>query len=290
VGPGGQPGEIAPQASRERQARAVTRQPPSRSPQPGDLICGECGESNPPNRKFCSRCGTSLQTAVTVATPWWRKIFPKRKARSLEAGSRPGQGGVRAQSRRRATLAKVFPTIRKVIAAGLLLGGIVYGIFQPFRNLINAKYLAVQNKVVSIIHPQFDPVHSNRDESNVATRGHPAHSAVDNFTNTFWAAPVGRREPTLILHFDSAVNLDKAIVHNGIIADFQSSDRARNLHLVYNNGQTFDVELKDTPEKQTIALGNGRGITSVEIHVTSVYKSVKSNDVAITEIELFSKR
>ena len=41
---------------------------PSRTALPGDLACEECGEVNPPDRRFCRRCGASLASAVPAAS------------------------------------------------------------------------------------------------------------------------------------------------------------------------------------------------------------------------------
>jgi hypothetical protein len=56
------------------QAQAPTQPAPavisspktSRPSQPGDLICGACGESISPERKFCRRCGSPLASADVV--------------------------------------------------------------------------------------------------------------------------------------------------------------------------------------------------------------------------------
>jgi hypothetical protein len=280
---------VAPQAVRERTARAAVKQPPTRRLQPGDLVCGECGEGNPPNRKFCSRCGSSLESAVAVKTPWWRKLLPKRKAKVLEAGARPGRGGVRAKSRRAAALAKVLPTVRKVVAMVVLVTGLVYGAFTPFRSTVNDRIAEVKHRIDRKINPHYEPVNSNHSSATALIRGHDSGKAVDGFSNTYWAAPTGGREVVLILTFDHKVDVDKAIVHSGISANFQSTNRPQNLHIVYSTNQTFDVELKDSPDKQEVSIGNGHGITSMEIHITQMYKAVKSSDVAITEIELFRK-
>src|SRR5690606_30342884 len=71
------------------------KQPPSRKIQPGDLICGDCGEPNDAARKFCRRCAASLAEATVAKTPWWRRLRRKPKAQP-EAGTRPG--GRNAQS------------------------------------------------------------------------------------------------------------------------------------------------------------------------------------------------
>ena len=49
-------------------------EPPTRR-HPGDLICGQCGEGNDPVRHFCRRCGNSLDEAIAVRLPWYRRFF-----------------------------------------------------------------------------------------------------------------------------------------------------------------------------------------------------------------------
>jgi type II secretory pathway pseudopilin PulG len=280
---------VAPQAARERQARSAVRQAPTRRLQPGDLICGDCGEGNPANRKFCSRCGGSLELAAVVKTPWWRKILPKRKPKVLDAGARPGKGGVRTRSRKATALAQVFPTIRKVIAVALLLGGILYGAVPGVRGSVNKRVLSAKTRVTRLINPQFDPVHATGSGATAHVTGHDAGKAVDTFTNTYWAAPSGK-EVVLVLDFDHKVDVDKALVHSGVGANFTGTNRPERVHIVYDTGETYDLTLKDTGDKQEVSLGKGHGITRMEIHIISLYKATKASSVvAISEIELFSK-
>jgi hypothetical protein len=279
---------MAPQA-REQRARATTLKPPTRRLQPGDLICGDCGEGNPPNRKFCSRCGTSLELAEVVKTPWWRKLLPKRKAKVLEAGTRPGRGGARGKGRGASALGKVFPTIRKIVAVVVLLAGIVYGAYAPFRGWTNDRVIGAKNTITNWINPKFDPVHPNGVSATAQVKGHEAGKASDTFKNTYWAAPVtgAAKQVTLVLTFASKVDIDKALFTDGNIANFSSTNRPEKIHIVYDTGVTVDVTLKDTPEPQEVSVGKGHGIQRMEIHFDTFYRAVRSNDVAITEIELF---
>jgi hypothetical protein len=285
---------MAPQV-REQRARTATRQAPTRRLQPGDLVCGDCGEGNPPNRKFCSRCGTSLETATAVKTPWWRKLLPKRKAKVLDAGARPGRAGVRAKSRRAAALAKIFPTIRKVIAVVALLSGLAYGAYAPFRGWTNDKVVAGKNKITHLINPKYDPVHPTG--VNATTRpikGHESGKAIDGFKNTFWQSTTplagGKNvQVALLLRFPTKVDLDRALFTIGVSANFTSTNRPQKVHIVYNTGATYDLTLTDTQEPQEVKLGNGHGITSMSIFITSYYRAERSTDVAVTELELFHK-
>jgi hypothetical protein len=81
---GSDPDVVAPQ-ERGRARRTMPKSAPSRELQPGDLVCGSCGEANLPTRRFCSRCGNELEGAEVVKAPWWRRILPKRKPREARA-------------------------------------------------------------------------------------------------------------------------------------------------------------------------------------------------------------
>ena len=156
--PSAQPEAVVPQEVR-RPPRPTKKTAPTRILQPGDLIRGDCGEGNPPNRRFCSRCGASLLTAEKAHIPWWKRIF-RRKPKTLEAGERPWKDGKVSgkQKRKRSGMAKIITPLRRIIAALALIGSLAYGMYSPFRNWVNGKVTTVKDKVNTIIHPQFDPV------------------------------------------------------------------------------------------------------------------------------------
>src|SRR5262249_20316666 len=158
-------------------------------------------------------------------------------------------------SRRAAALAKVFPTIRKVVAVVVLVSGIVYGAFTPFRGMVNHRVAAVKQRIDRIINPQYDAVHVTGFNATAPIPGPGAGKAVEGFPNTHWAARTGGREVVLILRFDKKVDVDKAIVHSGISANFQSTNRPQNLHIVYSTNATYDTVLKDSPDQQEVSIG-----------------------------------
>jgi hypothetical protein len=247
---------------------------------PGDLICGECGLGNVPTRKFCSRCGASLAVAATVALPWWRRWLPSRKAKVHQAGSRPGR-------RRRGGNRRVGRVVRRVLAVLLVLVGLLYAAYTPFRQSVNTGAVSLKRDVVGIFVTQYEPVRPTKVAATTEEPGHGANLVSDNGVNTYWSAPVDGVEPALVLTFDRPVDLRRAIVRAGIGADFQSAHRPQKLHLVYSTGKTFDLALADTPDPQTVSVENSAGATSVEIHVVALNRSLQGKDVAISEIELF---
>jgi hypothetical protein len=295
------PTAVAPQTPQAPQRKVVVqRTKPTRALQPGDLVCGECGEGNPASRKFCSRCGNSLVNAVVAKVPWWKRIF-RRKPKTLEAGERPWQGGKAGgkQKKKRSGFAKVIRPLRGIIAALALVGSLAYGMYSPFRNWVNGKYNTAKDKANSIIHPQFDPVLAAPGTTSNVVPGvtgfdaaHPASLAIDLAKNTYWVAPAPNDalRPELDIRLSATSNLDKAIIHDGSSDNFVGFHRAKTLTFIYDNGQSYVVQLKDKAEPQTVTLKHGAKTTNLRIVVTDIYPSFSGSQLAITEIELFSKK
>lgn len=251
---------------------------------PGDLICGECGLGNAPTRKFCGRCGTSLAQAEIVAIPWWRRLFPGRKAKELKAGTRPRRRRGSGDARRR-----VGRAIRRTIAVAVLVAGVLYATVPSLRTTVNTQFTGIKNDVAGVFVTQYAPVRPTKVVATMANPDHGANLVSDNASNTYWSAP-GDQEQALVLSFDRAVDLRKAILRVGIGADFQSAHRPQKLHLVYSTGKTYDLALADTPDAQEVTVENSAGATSVEIHVVALNRSLQGKDVAISEIELFEAK
>jgi hypothetical protein len=287
-----QPDAIAPQEARKKVA-SVRRQPPTRRLQPGDLICGDCGEGNPETRKFCSRCGGSLLEAETVKTPWWRKLLPRRGAKVRKSGERSKHGGRRGKSLAGVLASNTFKMVRRIVTIVLQIGGLLYGVLPPFRGWVNQQYVTVKNNAEGLIFPQYPAIHPIRDNFTCPTQVLPNNGcdkAIDGFSNTFWAAPVPGPEAVLVLKFDHKAHLSKVIVHNGNKDDFQGFHRPKKLHLVFNNGKTADVNLKDNPDQNTYDFPNGEDASSVEVHVIEIFQSVKApTPMAMAELEFFEK-
>jgi ribosomal protein L40E len=282
-----QPTDEQPRAPRSRKPEVTERRPPA----PGELICGQCGAGNAPTRKFCHSCGSSLQDAPVVADPWWRKLIPRRRRKVYEAGSRPGRDGVRSRTgRARPVARRIWRWVRNVIALILVCLGLLYGVVPSFRTLVNQQIFGVQKGIEHGLGINPVPVRPTSATSPTQLPDHQAPLAVDTFVNTYWAAPAGPAEPVLVLHFGAAVDIRQAIIRIGIDQNFQSSARPQRLHLVYSTGNSYDIDLADTPDAQTVEVKNGAGATDVEVHVVATYKSLTGTDVAISEMEFFQPR
>lgn len=291
-----QPQAVQPQAPVRRKPPKVQPGKPTRTPQKGDLICGECGEANSPGRKFCSRCGTSLAAAVVVKIPWWKRIF-RRKPKSAMAGERPWtakEGGKKKPKRR--GIGRFIAPVRRVLTVVLVVLGIVYGVYSPFHNWVNREFTSVKTKVISIIHPQFDPVTAGpgttSNEVTPLDPAHPATMATDGFKNTYWlsAPPSADFRPELDVALTEKVDLAKVIVRTGASDNFQGHHRPKTLLFIFDNGNQFEAQLKNTPEAQTVTIHNGAGVQHFKIAVTGIYESINGTDMALTEIEFFKKK
>jgi hypothetical protein len=297
VRPGEQPGSLQPQAPK-RPHKVVEKTKPSRRLQPGDLICGDCGEGNAPVRKFCSRCGSSLAQAEVVKQKWWQKLFPKRKPKVLEAGQRPGREGVK--KKRKVAFQPVFRVGRLVIGGLLLVGGIVYAVYGPFRGFVNERFTSAKESALDVV--QQDPVAVRAVELTANTEppptvpcdqqtGNVACRVIDQKTNTFWefAPPADAFTPTLTLRFDRPVNIDRIIVHNGAGDDFTSFGRVTELHFVFGPGNTSaDVALDDVPDPVEYEIDDGQNVETVQIQITEIINAATPGaNITLTEIEFF---
>lgn len=295
--PGGRPPEVPPQSVPTRPvpgqpgavqpAEQKTAGPPRprlterRAPRPGDLICGQCGEPNPPTRRFCARCGSALVEAAVVPRKWWRRLLPARKPPA--AGTRPTRhsGAVRR---------RVGRVLRWSLVVALLTAVGAYGLVPSFRGLVDTRAAAVVQDVKGVFATDLTPVRPTGITATAESPGHPPDLAFDNATNTFWLAPVEPRPPALVLDFGREVDLREAIVRVGDPDDLQAAHRPKKLHLVYPTGRTFDVDLADTPDAQTVPVGGSAGASSVEVHVVEWHASLRGDEVALAEIEFFAVR
>lgn len=268
------------------------KQAPTRKILPGDLICGACGEGNPPARNFCSRCGTTLREAVVAKRKWWQRFVPHRKQKSMEAGARPWKAGDGSTKRRQrgGTLAKIYVKLRPLGAAVLLLAGLLVG-FQPDLRSEATGWVGDQkDSLLRRVQPRYTPLQPIEISSPTGNPEAPVENLIDGNTLTSWIAPAGPPDPAFVVRFDEPFDLARISLWNGAVDGFKEHARPANLHLVFDTGQTFDIAVRDLPDKQEYEVGNGNDIREVEIHIDDTYQSLASPDVGLTEIEFLFKR
>ncbi|MEU1885530.1 hypothetical protein ABZ491_08615 [Micromonospora rifamycinica] len=287
------PEEVSPQAVRPRVA-TVGNRAATRRRQPGDLICGECGEGNAPTRRFCSRCGDSLRSAEVVRRRWWQRLLPRRGPRVTAAGARPGTPGGGRPGGVGGVLHSIYQRSNAVAAVLLFAIGVAYLIYPPLRERING---AVSGPVTGArdwadrkINPRFVAVRPVQVTGGASVRDHGPELSVDQYRNTHWQVRWDREKPpTVTLRFAAEVDLERLIVTAGTAEDYTASHRPKTLHLVYSTNRSDTLTVEDTGEPQTLTLDGADGVTSVQIQVTDVHRAEKGTDVAVSEFEFFAR-
>jgi len=242
---------------------------------PGDVICGQCGAGNSPERHFCQRCGANLAAAVVVKQPWWRRFFPARAATA--AGTRPAHAPTE-----RAWGSALFRIIALGVIALLVLA---YLVVSPIHNKVNSTI----GNTYAAAHRHFSPVYSfvrpndATASSQVAT--HTARQSIDLIKETYWAANTATdKQPWLKLTFASPVDFDQILITTGAAAQYATIARPKDVQVVFSDKSSVRLTLKDDPTATGYDV-NARGVTSAEIHILSVYPTAQSTDVAINEVE-----
>lgn len=282
------PAEVLPQEVAPVVPSTPTRAPSTRRVQPGDRVCGECGEGNQPTRKFCSRCGESLTTAAVARPPWWRRLLPRRGPRLVASAKRPtsaGRGGKPRLSRRLVQGARKYAFI-VVVAFGL-----VAGIYPPLRTAVVNEANGVKTWATNLISgAALGPVHPTAVHPTATQLpGHPAGAAFDGFANTYWLAPwtPNGTQPSVTVDLGRTTALAKVVITSGASDNFVGHDRPSIVVFAYSNEKSDTVTLKDSKDPQEITLRNGLAAELVHIQILQVYQAPNATDVAVTEFQFF---
>jgi hypothetical protein len=282
------PVSVMPGPARPRPTPRVQEAPTRR--QPGDLICGQCGEGNEPTRHFCRRCGTSLDEAAVVRLPWYRRIWIFR-SRTREAGWRPQRvGGV--------NVFRLFFRLLRIALVILVVGFLILlALVPPFRSAVQQRATQTYTQLRIMIHPNLDPVTLVSATASSSIAGHDGKLAIDGFSNTYWAARPQDLQPVLHIVFAKPVNLADIVLLCGPSGtapndQFKVQPRPAQLHLVFSDGSIADVTARDDAGTQHYTLA-AKNVSSVDVHVLSTYPALAGSpvisSVAITEIEFQQK-
>jgi hypothetical protein len=177
--------------------------------------------------------------------------------------------------------------------AVLALLGVTLGAVGPWRSSITQRVKSAAHSVRQAIKPQYDPARPTKAEATSSLDDHPATLAIDGVSNSFWAegADGDGEGQALVLTFGSPVDLDRVGITAGASEkpeDFVAQPRPKQLHLVFSDGSSADLNLKDSADFQTFSV-KARDVTSVQMQIVSVYASLSGHDCAIAEVELFTK-
>jgi len=262
--------------------------------QPGDRICGNCGEANDPTRKFCRRCGSSLVEAKVVVEkplPWWRRIFRRKpkQPKAFAAGERSGSMKAGAQAGLRSGR-RIMTYVR--LAAGLL---VVVGIFgyvgipsvQKFVNeaVGGGGISGIVDNIRRFVSPTLEPVRPTSVTASQELKDHPGRLAFDTFTNTDWEA--SGTSPSLTITFKEPVDLGAVIVHSGAADTFVDLRRPASLELAFSDGTSQTLTLKDEHDPQTFDLSASK-VDSVTITIVET-NGPAGAPVSLSELEFFRK-
>jgi hypothetical protein len=288
-----QPVAVRPGPERARQAarQAQAETPPAN---PGDLICGNCGIGNDPARRFCRRCGQSLAEAVVAVAPkvpWYRRIFRRGKRSAAAAGERPksmrtdGRGGRSGPS-----AGGLLRIVLQIVVVAALVGAVVgFAVVPGWRDGVSSIFTSIRQ----VVAPNLVTVRtagSATEETGTPAKGHPAQSAFDGFSNTYWAAPASAgASPTISAGFSPATDVSKILVTSGAVPDFQGSPRPHDITVQFLDAvgavvAAKDLELKDTKDPQAFDV-SAKAASTFRLTVKSVYASSGGANVAITEVE-----
>jgi uncharacterized OB-fold protein len=288
------PISVAPTVARPRTAPRTMEAPTRRHP--GDLICGQCGEGNDPVRHFCRRCGNSLDEALAVRLPWYRRVLNRVfGVRTREAGWRPQRVGPPN------VMGMVWRIIRLAVLALIVIGLLAFVLVPSFHNLVVDRVTSTFTTIRKAVRPNYSLIHPIAATATSATVGHLPMLAIDTFDNTYWAARASDHAPVLVLRFSGPQDIAAIGFRSGpsgtAPADaFTTQPRPHTVHLVFSNGYTTDLTLIDqdaTQPTQFTKLPDAKAnqVTFVEIHVQSMYAPAGASvsSVAITEVEFETK-
>jgi hypothetical protein len=283
----------------------VAKQAPSRKINPGDLVCGVCGEGNDPQRNYCRRCGSTLAEAIVAKTRWFRRR-PRRK-KSLAAGDRPGRPGTGTSGRSAARGARIargkflgrLADVKRILAL-LAIVGIGVGLAVPnLRTWATDNAVDAFNKVKRTVSPEYtniavDPVRITA--SGESASGEAANVA-DGNTLTYWSAPPEASSPSVSVGFVEPTDVEHVLVHPGRQEDggkvVRPDPRPRELlfRLTLADGSIIEVPatLEDKDGFQKVKLETDE-VASVETVVVNCFPDPVVTVCPITELEFQKKK
>jgi hypothetical protein len=191
-----------------------------------------CGVGNDPARRFCRRCGASLEqaaVAVPVKVPWYRRLFRRGSPEQYRAGERPRSMEERGRPRR-SVVGVLLPLV--VLVAIVAAVGAYVGVPDVQRQV---------NETVAGLKRQFLP--ELADVTPVANNAN-VRSVIDRNKLTWWEGDGD--QPSLRLRFAPAVDLGSIGVTNGANDDdFPRFRRPSRIRLTADGGASVTLDIED---------------------------------------------
>lgn len=286
AGAGQQVGARQPSAQKPA-ATARPRPPqkktaPTRVIEPGDLVCGQCGEPNKPERKFCRRCANSLDEAKVAKVSVWKRVFGRRK-KEVAAGERPGRRGsadvkgkIRQAKRGRALLQRWS---RRIIALLAVVG--VAGALGLSGSPVRTR---AEDMVQSLRDRFFPAVERIVPVGATLPDGRPVANVTDNTENRHWVAEAPGEGQVLHVQFAEPFDLRSVAFLAGASGDAHLNHaRPREVHIVFDTTGSADVELEDTPDFQSFKV-SADGVSALQLHFRTLHPG-GDNRVALTNVQ-----
>jgi ribosomal protein L40E len=286
-----QPAAVPPDRELEPPPREL---PDFHEPDPGELICDQCGSGNRASANFCRRCGGPLVGAqVATRSPWWRRLRERRR-RTYAAGERRQRrqpvAGTATQKARRG----VFQ-IGRALGILALLGVVSIG---AWRGDLAGHARDAYDSGKGRLFPRYEPVIPTEVAASSSVPGHGAAAAFDKNLSTFWAEGVpgdGRRQK-LTARFHRIVHLARVGLTLGDQTkpqNFVKEPVPRSVRLVFFDryGRRLGAKalyLAHEPEFQRFSI-DAKNVTRVDMRILSVFHSRTGHDAAVTEVEFFEK-
>jgi ribosomal protein L40E len=285
-----EPQAMKPDTERPRKPPRQTRLKTNTPVHHGDLVCGQCGEPNDPERRFCRRCGARLDGARVAKVPWWRRVF-QRKPKPASSATTSALGTSRriGVSRWRS----LWSTARTLLMLGLLVA-VIAGV------ALNRG--AILEWIQGKLSPP-DQIHVLQMDASSELVDHEAALTVDRVNTTYWAA----QDPTengvgqyLVASFDNRVSLEKLIITPGNQEEpgtFATQPAPRDIRMIYLDPRgerlgddTCRIPYEAKPFECEIK-SPATNIGGVRIVIRAVYTPTQGTDahVAISELEFFGE-
>jgi hypothetical protein len=299
------PQSQVPQAPRARPK--PVKQPPSRKINPGDTICGQCGEGNESSRNYCRRCGSSLNEAPIAKKRWWQRT-KRKQTTGVAAGERPGRSGRAGSSGKdvarkgRIFRGKVLGRLAdtKRLLALLAIVGIGVGFAIPSaRTWVTDTGGSFVRSIRRVVSPEYaniavDPA---RVVASAETVGGEGARAFDGNTLTFWQAPPDAVQPSVTVEFVETSDLEHVLVHpgkqesGGKVVRPDPRPREMLFRITRSDGRIEEVRatLDDTDGFQKVDLKKS-GAVSVESQVLNCYPDPAIEVCPVTELEFQRKK
>jgi ribosomal protein L40E len=265
------------------------------APEPGELICDQCGTGNRAEANFCRRCGASLaQARVAARPPWWRRLLDGRR-RTYVAGERRRGSRAVAKTGMQKARRGVFEVSR---ALGLLaLVGIVSVAAVRGDAVNRAREEAHDLRV--ILFPHYEPVVPASATATSHLPGHGPLNAFDGNLATSWAegVPGDGRGQKLVAHFGREVDIARVGITLG---DSNKPTQFANLLVPHRlRLRLFDrrgtlvagkvLFLNQKPDFQRFSI-DASNATRAVITILQDFPSRGRHATSITEVEYFDKQ